>query len=363
MLPMQEIKVLPVGMDARKLATYRMAFEMHSLQRFRLLDEADKNAPDVAVVDMDGVEPDQTWARFREQYPELPALIASTLAVEGAPAPVLTKPVRMESLFPLLRQVLAGETPEPSVDAAPAPRLRVVTSEAQDELPEEPPQPRASRQRWPDEVERFDNADGVLGALTAIRDKAHPAVVAVGGHDSLIVVPRQGLVGFLTPADTIEEACAAGAAVTHRPATRDDKPTGKNVKVLGLMPVLWQVALWSSRGRLASTIDPDAELRLRHWPNLTRLAPLPDALRMAAFLVRAPSTLPLTVHMLNVPPAQLFDFVTATHSIGLLEISDGAVAVRDAEQEMGVPERAAPTPAPPVRRGILSRLLRKVRGS
>lgn len=63
------------------------------------------------------------------------------------------------------------------------------------------------------------------------------------------------------------------------------------VVVLGMQALMWQMGIWSCRGRLLAGIRLDTPLRLRHWPNLTRLAPLPHAVRIAAFGHARPPTL------------------------------------------------------------------------
>lgn len=103
---------------------------------------------------------------------------------------------------------------------------------------------------------------------------------------------------------------------------------------------------------------PDMTLHLRHWPNLTRLAPVPEAMRIAAFWVRFPVTPRLAVKMLNVAPRHVFDFLAATYAIGILEMPDrgGEPVVAPAVV------RPPPTAEQKARGGFLSRLLRKVVG-
>ena len=103
---------------------------------------------------------------------------------------------------------------------------------------------------------------------------------------------------------------------------------------------------------------PDMTLHLRHWPNLTRLAPVPEAMRIAAFWVRTPVNLRLTVRMLNVAPHHVFDFLAATYAIGILDVPEtGAAPV----VEPPIPQ-PPPTAEQKARGGLLSRLLRKVVG-
>lgn len=397
----QVIAVMTIGMDARKQAIFRMAFKMYSVQRYLLMDDAGVSEPDVAIVDWDTAGVESSWAEFRAKYPKLPAVAVTVTPTDAVPAPAVTKPVRMEALFPLLRQVLAGET---VAQPKPAAALNVVTGrepakaevqksvsaprsvaaeptngakapEAKVAAPATPPAPtpatprpaaapraaepenaaaKAAGPQLPATIERFDARIGVLGALREIRRQRVPTLVTIGGEEAIIALPGQDSALLRVDMAAIRRACdSPGTAVAIRPLTPQDAPP-RGASPYSFTALLWQASLWTSRGRLMDGVQADTPVRLRHWPNLTRLAAAPEAMRIAALWVRFPINLRLTVRMLNVQPEHVFDFLAASHSIGILDVREsGAEVVALAPQPPATPEEKE-------RGGLLSRLLRKV---
>jgi hypothetical protein len=353
-------------MDNRKQAIFRMAFRMHTLQRYHLVDDAPGSTPDVAIVDLDGAEGRALWDRFRAEYPHLPALIATVGTIPDAPAPLLVKPIRVEVLFPLLRQVLdrqacAAKAPVPP--AMESPRKPLPVPETDDPAVAEPlpgqPITKPAAHQLPEIIERFNPGQGLMGVLGEIRRHRTPSVVHIAERAALIALPNQERALLLWDMAELATACASpGITVSARPLTAADRPKG--AKPHSFTGLLWQVALWTSRGRLIEGIHVHTPLHLRHWPNLTRLAPTPEAMRIAALWTRSPVSLWLTVRMLNVPPQHIFDFIAASYGIGILELPE-------VNPETLVPMNPAPTTSSQPqtekeRGGLLSRLLRKVVG-
>lgn len=193
--------------------------------------------------------------------------------------------------------------------------------------------------------------------LREIKVKRSPSMVKIDGNDFVMVLPAQDNAILLRDPGLLRQACESSSGmVTVRPLTPQDIPP--RAAPQSLTSLLWQISLWTSRGRLIEGIQPDMPLQLRHWPNLTRLAPVPEAMRIAAFWVRTPVNLRLTVRMLNVAPHHVFDFLAATYAIGILDVPEtGAAPV----VEPPIPQ-PPPTAEQKARGGLLSRLLRKVVG-
>jgi hypothetical protein len=117
--------------------------------------------------------------------------------------------------------------------------------------------------------------------------------------------------------------------------------------------LLWNVALWTARGRLRRGIALDTPVRLRRWPDFTRMTETPHAMRIAALLVGTPMTPRALCAKLAIPQRQVFSFLSAAASIGLVDrvARDGS-----ARTAADTPAAAPPRPAA-AERGLLARIL------
>jgi len=81
---------------------------------------------------------------------------------------------------------------------------------------------------------------------------------------------------------------------------------------------LWNISLWTSRGRLPLGTDIDMPFDLSAWPNLTRLTRTPHALQLAALWYRQTISLRATFILLNIPQRYIYTFYSACHQQGLV---------------------------------------------
>ena len=115
---------------------------------------------------------------------------------------------------------------------------------------------------------------------------------------------------------------------------------------------LWRIALWTSRGRVPETCDLRAQVFLKHWPDMTRLQASPHALRIAALWVKRPYGLLQTAELLGIPQRFVFAFYSAAWAIDL--------AGQGRRQSDQLVEADPPPPSP--RKGLLGRILSRLRG-
>lgn len=94
--------------------------------------------------------------------------------------------------------------------------------------------------------------------------------------------------------------------------------TLKSKHLARLDAFLWKVALYTSKGRLPSAVDPRQRLFLKRWPGMTRLLLPPHALRIAALLVRQPQTLFEAAETMGIRQQYIAAFVSAAHALGLI---------------------------------------------
>ncbi len=84
---------------------------------------------------------------------------------------------------------------------------------------------------------------------------------------------------------------------------------------------MWLITLWCSRGRVPEDCDLTQPVYLMQWPNLTRLEPIPHAVRIAALIYHQPRTLTDTAKQLGIEQRYVFAFFSACKTIGLSDIS------------------------------------------
>lgn len=143
---------------------------------------------------------------------------------------------------------------------------------------------------------------------------------------------------------------------------------------------IWQLSIWTARGRLIEPITPDTVIRLKAWPNMTRLAYLPEAMRLSAFLVRTPVALNTLYKLLPVSLEDVLNYIAATYSIGALIVEQQLTSpAAQQEKEMVLtrkaPQAATTKPASGTQtteheesdedrpKGLLARLMGRLRGN
>ncbi len=114
---------------------------------------------------------------------------------------------------------------------------------------------------------------------------------------------------------------------------------------------MWLISLWSSRGRIPVGTEILKPVFLMEWPNLTRLASVPHALRIAALLYDHPYPLADAARLLGIEQRYVFAFYSACKAIGLANVS-----------RRQIDHTFAPEPgAEPENKSILSKLLGRLK--
>jgi len=98
--------------------------------------------------------------------------------------------------------------------------------------------------------------------------------------------------------------------------------------------LLWNVAAWAARGRLPAGTDPYRPVRLRAWPNFTKVFMSPHAMRIAAFWTRSWASPIEVATRLGIAQRYVFSVYSSARFAGLIDFN--------------LPRRPAP-PARPAR--------------
>ena len=372
-----------LGVDARKSAIFSMAFKMHTATQFQLVEEAQH--ADVLVVDTDGVEGEALWENAQTNYPNVPRVYSSILEPKFDVA-YLPKPVKVETLFPVLRAALSGVVTYKVADAEAQSQNRERLSFKQqaknykNTLADEPEVSSAPRDvTFPaDEIQVFDATTGLLGMTRQIATQTENVALIVDNKPVLMYFPGVNRVLLAVAPDKLEELCQhADVHITVKKI--GEHPEWQQHAKAQMDSCLWQFAVWTAKGRLIKEIDVNQPLALRSWPNITRLAYIPDAMRLSAFLTKSPVNLPMIYKMIRVDIADLLNFIAASHVTNLLKVQPVHAGVAagvesqfsdsrnvDTGSESIGTQSNVETPAAPVRpkqsNSMLQRLLKKLTG-
>lgn len=365
----------------RMSAQLEILFRSPGWEHFSLLTAG---KPHVAVVDLDASDPERVWREYRKRYPDTPGVILSGRQQEREGAVWIAKPVSPAALRKAITRARQAVAPARPAAAAPVkavasrPREEVSTraaasaldAELEDRCCGDAPDIDPGN---PEDVARATYC--MAGCFQATVRHCFALVLkdgvprAIDGLPAPFVVHRAGVDTSMSD-NVLRPLCIVPlredlVRVREVPGAQ---PTGP---LQPLAPMLWQIALWSARGRLSRDIALDVPVRLRHWPVFTRWIETPNAMRISALLVGAPYTPLDAARALGVPHRHLFPLLSAAQAVGLLESLPGhASAPRVREERRGGLDRreqAAGGAGPdrrglPERRGILRRILSRLAG-
>ncbi|MEZ5479979.1 MAG: hypothetical protein R3E95_21600 [Thiolinea sp.] len=147
----------------------------------------------------------------------------------------------------------------------------------------------------------------------------------------------------------------SGRLQLHLPSTRELEQLEETVQrdaqlTYDMEALIWTTSLLTSQGRLSRNADLTQSLRLKHWPNLTRLEQFPHVMRIAALWQQQPGNLFEITRRLHIPQRYVIAFYNASHTLGLFT----------AEEQ--TPQSRNETTAPKKNRGLFARLLKRLLG-
>lgn len=365
------LKVDLLGVNERMRNTFAMAFAGPAKDVARL---AEGGKADLVIVDADGVGAKEIWRTFHEKRPRCPAIAVSAAAIElEGVAATIAKPIKIDQLIETIRRVAEQIEPtvsipirpEPAVAAKPSPPA--VTAPAtsacepgaegeSEEKTQKIPALRLDQEAANVEVPSKPDFSAVCGtagdidyndeaqvsrlvlpltgrllaslqaALTRARLGKQP--VALRYKENTLAIFHPGGIAVAVPVSD-GSLQRLSQAVFPEGALLLDMLPANNVPTPGPSAIhpdnlIWKVAAWTYRGQLPVGLLPNQRVYLRHWPNLTRLIELPDAMRIAALLNEQPMSMVRVAEALQIPQRHVFAFCACAHAIGLLDVAKRA---------------------------------------
>lgn len=362
------VHIMLLGMDERQYAMFRMAFKMHGITNYELVTVEQGIQPDIVLADADTDV--QIWKDAKSQFPEAKVVYFSS-SPPPVTAPYLAKPIKFDTLFLSLKNlqqgngiwVVSGSRP----DSAP----QHAVHEAEKKHVQQPTQAATVS------IEHFDEDEGLLGEVRKAAKQEADVAVMHNGKPVLLVFPSIQKVLLATDSETLKSLCEQKFVDLQTRVITEEHLKAK--AKLSISACLWQLAIWTGNGRFPKAINKNTVFRVKSWPNLTRLAPLAESMRLSAFLTKASGSLSILHKLMLIDNKDLADYLTAAYVTDHL-IVEGSAPAEQAVAGAGQARYAAQTQnmaraeRVPVRehddseeheprqRGLLQRLMNKIIG-
>lgn len=394
-----------IGANQRMRNTFAMVFDGPAKGICKL---ADAGKADVVVVDADHVGAREEWDAYRRNHPHCAAI---AITAGGVTLPeideVIAKPLKVDVFIAAVKRlaaqpreerktaaaVPAEEKPAPS---APAPETTITEVRPQEQPAEgetrqlpsmrlaagndaagksSPPAPAAPKDYGDvcgkaadidceDErqvasvqlpVQRYLLGKLMQAAAESERLK-RPVTVTLKGNPLAVFFSEPKQAGSRLSDELLQRLCKTTYPAEALEMREVDAaaPEHEGLALIGHDAMLWKVAAWTYRGRLPEELHPGKRVYLRHWPNLTRLLELPDALRIAAVMVDQQIAMARVAEALEIPQRHVFAFCGCAHATGLL-----GQAKRAADHVFEQPVAPA---EPVVERRRLGQIMRYLKG-
>ncbi len=397
------------GMDSRSLYAFEIFLSRVGPSACQITEE---ETADAAFIDIDNDLGRYLLEGHRLRFPGRPLIVSAQTPAPHNNDPLtieVTKPVGLAAFSAALEQVRRLLPAAPAADAAPlADALAdldagpaVDTDDIPDEMPVDvlfgrgAPRPAADpvsllRQleerlstfyvgSMPD-VDLDDEAaraavfyapeqflqGEIARALSHAREIHRPVRIDDASGTALFLDPQGGKAYQLRSNNALRALAQLPTRGTVHMSRLELRDTARLADLEGrpLEALEWDVALWASRGRLPRGTHLDHPVRLHCWPNLTRLAVPPEAMRIAGLWSRGNVSLRDTVRVLGVPQRYVFAFYSACHALGLVELvaTPAALAAARLGGRLAPTGDPAASTAPPMR-GLFKRILGKLLGA
>ncbi|WP_038310323.1 hypothetical protein [Kingella kingae] len=366
------VKLLFVAMDEQQQAMFKMAFKMHNTTNYQVIEAGSGEKPELVIVDGDGTAGISAWQKAKGDYPG-GVVVYFSKSPPSVTAPYLSKPIKFDTLFLSLRNLMQGNGVW-VVHSASAMQQRVAGANPAATRPGQPtPQATAPQNNRATEIviPRFDPNVGLLGAFRDVLAQQRNAAITLDEKPILAVFPAIQRVWVAVDSDQLKNLCRQGNLELKIKQIPDDSNIQERANAT-VTSSMWQIALWTANGRLVQPLNPNTVFKLKSWPNLTRLAPLPESMRLSAFLTKTSVSLNMLYKLMPLDMADILNYIAATYLTDYLGITQQVheVPAASSATQATVNTSAAPRPEQvqaassqqpqKTSGGLLSRLMKKL---
>lgn len=348
--------IAAIGMDDKAREVLRMSFQGPGKSCCFLVEE---HTSEAIIFNMDSPNATELWTAYRSAHPNKPTIVMALKKPDIDNIHFVKKPVRIEQLIEEVNvikqemEALKEEAEEMDIVLETASLDNTNTVTPTDKI-EEPKTSVVSFQELPELDYEFcgSNPDVDLSnpdkhqsvfyntfdflqarlqwATETAKNEGVALQITIKVNNDwkiIIFLPKSkrvinSLSDFqLRVVCTAPKYCTAIKVKLYSRADSDslEEKAHQHASTESFNPFMWKVALWTAQGRLPSGTSLTTPIKLKHWPNLTRLQNIPNIMRITTLLNDQPRPLPLVAKVLNIPQRHVFSFYAAMHSIKLAE--------------------------------------------
>lgn len=369
------IGVALFGMDERCTARMTTIFKMVYKGR---CEHVDGKAARLGIVDLD--TDTNAWDNFREQYPDLPAIVMSEKNNEIKDALYVSKPAKLDVLWDSIFNLVTGLprvteinkdnvvsiTETNAATSSAAVKKAAVSSAAglmNTKIENVDSTRKTVQKTGPRDVSDifFNPADYLLGRMvTSIRENAESDCVIdvkCWRDRKLILVPKQNKAYTDLKDNQLKNLGVATFSDEFRVDISTEQRNVSESEIQGLQSMsldylVWDLALRTSRGRLPEGTQASSIHYLKCWPNFPRLPNTPNGMRIAALWAGSPRSLDDIAINLDISREDVYSFYCAA---AMTNIAGNAARKVDNLVAPDTVQKKEIT-----RRGLLSSILRQI---
>lgn len=330
------VKLMFVAMDEQQQAMFKMAFKMHSTTNYQVIGaDSAIDKPELVIVDADSPLGLSAWHKAKTDYPKSVVVFFSKNP-PNITAPYLSKPIKFDTLFLSLRNLMQGNgvwvahpgagnaaahsgAAQQMRSAAPAQTPAQQMVQAAQQQQQAPAQPQRAVEVT---IPRFDPRLGLLGKFRELITQPKDTVILFENKPVLAIFPNAQRV-WVPDSNMLQQLCRQENPALAVKAIAEDSPILERANAT-ITSCMWQVAVWTANGRLAHPLNPNTLFHLRGWPNLTRLAPLPESMRLSAFLTKTTVSLNMLYKMMPLDMSDILNYIAATYLTDYLVVTQQA---------------------------------------
>ncbi|ALG67227.1 hypothetical protein [Beggiatoa leptomitoformis] len=314
-MPEANLTISYVDLGATDQAVLKVATGLlakHNDLHANILNKEDVSGH-IVIVDVDNPDGQTFYNQFNGRSGR-GMLILSNNALNEHRYPVLRKPVRVQTLRDVIFDLHNELQNSTKVPARQAPTSTAEADDADKKIKPFVIPP-------PVKLAELDN--NLFFVLLKAQTEKQCMQIFCPPHSPLFVDPEKGIVATSASRETLRKMTHGEAPVisSTRLSDTDVDILAKGQLIIPFASVLWSAAVYGSKGQLIATHKSDVPVRLKAWPNLSRLDFQPIHMKLTTIMTGQTLTLQEIAQRFQIEWDVVAGFYNACFATGLLLIN------------------------------------------